>query len=114
MGNSQHRAFLELLGYHLLNESVVFDVDVGGRFVDEHHLAVLEEGTANAQKLLFAGRQTIVGDGCVEPSFFFDDFPQVALAQNGLKFLVVVALSDIEILSEGGLDESWVLVDHGD
>ena len=54
MGNSQHCALLELLCYHLLNQSVVLHIDVSSRLVDQHNLTVLQEGSTDAEELLLA------------------------------------------------------------
>jgi hypothetical protein len=79
VGDRQHRAFLELVGDHLLDKGIVPDVDVGRGLVDEHHLAVLKEGAADAQQLLLASGQTGVRNSPLKPSLFLDDLPKVAV-----------------------------------
>ena len=54
MRNRQDRAFLELGRDDVLDELIVFLVDVGGGFVNQDDLALLEEGSTDAEKLLFA------------------------------------------------------------
>ena len=51
MGDGQDGARLELTGNHLLDQSVVLGVDVGGGLVDQDDFALLEEGSTDAQQL---------------------------------------------------------------
>jgi hypothetical protein len=54
VGNCKHSAILELLLNDPLDYGVVLDIDVGCRLVDQHDLASLQEGPADAQQLLFS------------------------------------------------------------
>lgn len=53
MGDSQNSALFELLGDNLLNNRIIFDIDVSCSLVYQHYLAMLQEGSTNAKELFF-------------------------------------------------------------
>lgn len=60
VGNSEHSAALELFPNDFLDQSVVVHIDVSSRLVHKHNFAVLEEGSADTQELLFSCRKTAI------------------------------------------------------
>ena len=54
MGNCQNCTLFELLCDDLLDEGVIFNIDIGSGLINEDHFAVLEEGPADAKKLFLS------------------------------------------------------------
>lgn len=49
MGDGEYRAVFEFGFDDFLYELIVFEVDVGGGFIDDDNFAVFEEGSADAE-----------------------------------------------------------------
>ncbi len=104
MCNCQNSAFFEFGRDDLLNELVVFLVDVGSSFIDQDNLALLEESSTNTQELFLTNRKTVISHLSIKPAFFFNNFKKIALFDNIHKLFRSVRHCGIKIFSESSVN----------
>jgi hypothetical protein len=97
-----------------LDEGIVFVVNIGSSLVDEDKFTTLEEGAADAQQLLFACRETSIVNQSIQAVLFHHCIIQVAFLKHMVQLLVSIDSSKVQVLSEGGVDKHWLLVDDSD
>lgn len=56
MGNGKHGAILKLALDNLLNQFIIFHIDIGSRFINNNNFAFLQEGSADTKQLLLSRR----------------------------------------------------------
>lgn len=55
MSDSQNSTVFELLSNHILDDCIVFNIDIGSSFVNKDDLAVFEKSSADTKQLFFSG-----------------------------------------------------------
>ena len=114
VGDRYHCRCFQLFCDGPLNEFIVAGVDVRSGFVDENDAGAFEEGSANAQKLLFARGETVALNRAAEAAPPFDHSPQIALLQNTPQRSIIVPPQHVQVLPETTLHQDWFLVNDCD
>lgn len=78
MGDCQHCTVFKLFSDNLLDDGIVFDINVSSGFIYKYDFAMLEKSSADAEQLFFTCRQTVVRDRGIKPTFFHDSLIEIA------------------------------------
>lgn len=114
MSDCQDCAVTKLCFNQLLDLLFGHQIDVGCRFIQENYLVLSQNGSADANELLFSRAQifTVLGNFFFKSAFF--KMLKSCLNKNLFDFFVFDFVLRIDVESECATEEGWILGDDGD